>query len=154
MSAGNQIDRLTSEYLPRVQGIEELFENETDKLLYGVLVELQIQNGRKPADVVLDDQERADRVPTGNYESHEVTVDSTDWGDPIELDRDTESVDLRNFSNGIEVAFKDPKKHSNAKVPYASGDAPVVGIPVRTARVWLRKQSGASDSTVRLDAWG
>jgi len=158
------IDQILGEYVPINETnspINELVTDESDQLLYALLVELRAARfGRGQYDLqsVLQDQMEAD---TGDVdvdaiyrtETYEVTEtnDRDDW-QKVDLDFVTEEIDLR-FDDAVKVAFaKQPG--SDDVVTYGSADSPVVGIPASTSWIWIAAQDGTSGATVQVEAWG
>jgi len=155
------IDAMLGEYIPVGQTntpMEELLTDESDQLLYALLVEMRAARFSRGQYDIQGAMQRSetDSVDTeGTYVSRSVDVpelnSSDDW-EPLDLDFVTGEVDLR-FDSDIQVAFvKDPG--DGDVVPYSVSDSPVVGIPVETSWIWVVAQSGSGGATVQIDAWG
>jgi hypothetical protein len=151
---------LLGEYYPALPG--ELRTDDTNALLGALLMELRTdrlsRGGPQSLGTFLAERQQQEEAGgqsqvRGKYTSVSVGIDAAGWT-PVDLNSVSGEIDLRNFSADLKVAFADPTDANTDAVPYAASEAPVVGIKVRTEKVWLRSQVGAGSQTVRLDAWG
>jgi len=155
------IDQILGEYIP-VQEMntpwEELLTDESDQLLFALLVELRArryQTGAYDIQSVLSTGETYDVDESATYLTDSYNVSeingSEDWT-LVDLDFVTEEIDLR-FDADINVVLQKPFG-SDDVIQYATADSPVVGIPASTSWIYLGAQNGTGGATVQLEAWG
>jgi hypothetical protein len=162
MSHEENVKSIVREYIPSHEQdfVEELLQDETDALLYGVITELKalrtLQTG-DPQDaqtvVELVRQEMQQGVETtGTYVSKTVDLTTDDYEQILDLDFVAGELDLR-FDDDIKIAYAEPSDPSNV-VPYSASDSPVAGTRVRTNAVWAKAQNGTGGASVTIEAWG
>lgn len=164
MSIGTNtyIDQLLDDYVPPEQRGSQLFEDETNALLYATIVELQALRAsmsgdadaaRSVVEIVRQDLDGSSESE-GTYHSFSETVSSSNYNasEPdVDLDWTATEIDIRT-TEPIVVAFSNPANDEN-RIEYSSADSPIAGIPVRTSKVWVWKQSGAADADVDVELW-
>jgi len=142
-----------------------LLTDDTNALLGALLLELQAQRleGGGPNDLGLYLRQREqstdsafNREARGVYKSLSVDIQANDYTEitPSDLGFVTQEVDLRNANIDIEVAFTQPGSDS-ASLTYTTEEIPVTGIPVSTAKIWVRVADSATSNqgTVTIDCW-
>jgi len=157
------VDRILGEYIPLNEAntpIEELLTDESDQLLYALLVEMRASRfarGQYDIQSVLDGAMNAnsgDVDVDATYRTETVALDELATGDEwvrFDLDFVTDEIDLR-FDAAINVALAKDLSSEDV-VQYGTNDSPVVGIPASTSWIWLSAQQGTGGANVRLEAW-
>lgn len=156
------IDALLDEYIGPEQRGNQLLEDETNTLLYALLLETKALRARQTGDVqdartiveIVQEDLDGNAESEGTYHSFSETVSDTSFSssDPdIDIDWTANEVDIRT-TEPIVVAFANPANDEN-RVEYSSADSPVAGIPVQTSKVWVWKQQGAADADVDIELW-
>ena len=154
------IDTILGEYVPINEtnsSIEELLTDESDQLLYALLVELRASRFDRGQYDIQDslavDDGNVDVDATYRTETFDAAVpdDRDDWK-RFDLDFVTEEIDLR-FSDAINVALVKQPSDGDI-VQYNSADSPVVGIPASTSWIWVSAQDGTGGASVTMEAWG
>lgn len=164
MSIGQNtyVDALISEYIPPDQRGNQWLEDETNALIYCMIVEMQAMRARQTGDVedarsvveIVREDLQGSSESEGTYHSFSETVTSTSYSSSepdIDIDWTATEVDIRT-TEPIVVAFANPSEDEN-RIQYSSADSPVAGIPVRTSKVWVWNQSGAADAEVDVELW-
>lgn len=144
-----------------------LLENETDHLLYAVLVELRAQRQREGvADLRAfrerqrEEEQQGQPTERGEYRSINfdgdqreplAEVDSADDYQEIELSFVSSQIDLR-FNADLVVAFDLPDEQDDV-VTYSADSSPVVGIPVETSKIWIGAQPGTGGGQATVEVW-
>lgn len=154
------VDAALADYFPAGVG---LWNNQTDMLLYALLLEQQADRyqGGGPVDVSAYLEQQYQQIETGQsnglgatYAS--VELDGSDLGEryhEIDLDFTAQEVDLRGFGAEVHVQFGPSVSSPNGVVKYQSGDAPVTGIPVNTSVIKVRDPTD-SITGMTVDCWG
>lgn len=157
------IDQILGEYVPpETSFAEDLVNDEEKQLLYAILVEMRasrIMDGEMDVDSILEEYREAveqgrpqsEATYVSGAEDVSVLEDQDDWK-PVEFDFVASEIDLRGFGTDIYVAFREPKEQS-AIVPYTADEAPVVGVPVSTSKMWIAAQEGTGGTTITYEAW-
>ncbi|WP_435332834.1 hypothetical protein [Haloarchaeobius sp. TZWWS8] len=147
----SEIEKLLAEYgLGAHSWVSDVLQSDTDRLLMALLLE---QRGQDLIDA-LDQASEEYREKTANYSTGSVTAGS-EWSDAIEFGLVASSIDLRVTNANVEVAFADPNRNDDIGVPYTTDEAPIIGVPADTSKIWVRRDpSAGSDGTVQFEAWG
>lgn len=152
------IDDLLAEYYGILP--PQILRDDTNALLGATVMELQglrLQQGG-PSDFssfVTQQKQQQEQGGTpeteGTYWTNVIQVDPGRW-QTYEWEFVSKEIDLRNFSDELEIAFTEPSGDHHNIVTYDAADAPVAGIPVETHKVWLASPNGSQ--TLDIEVWG
>ncbi len=143
MSVGpDPVQQLISQYLPdqqRSQGLlDDLLEDETDKLLYALVKETRDERVQTA---------NPSNETTGTYYHEKMTLD--DGRESRDLDITPTEWGLR-FDKGIKISFKG--NLSRDAIPYRAQDSPVTP-PVTASTFEIEALNDGEEPTVYIEGW-
>lgn len=148
---GTEIDRLLEPY-GFEQGdnwLQEILEDETNKLLAALLIELQQQNGNTSAQVPVDN------TPDGpSYESHQAITARSSTERSVSLGLTASTVVVHNVTEPITVATEEPgTDHRRIEVEPADSPLTLSGVNgIDAGTVWFQAAEGVSETSFGLIA--